>query len=266
MLKRIRRIIFYLIVFVLTGFIFWVSHLLLGKRDAVILMYHSIGKPVHGNSSLDVSEEVFERQMRFLSRYHYRVIPLAELADLLKEKKRIPWRTVVLTFDDGFEDNYTKAYPILKKYHLPATIFIIVNRIGKKGFMVPAIIKEMSDSGLITIGAHTNNHFYLPFILDAKVLWDEIYGSKAALEKMVDKPVDAFCYPSGGYTPAIKKIVQKAGYKVAVTTFPYQGLAQEDLYAIKRIKVTENSGDLFVFFIQTSGYFIRMKELQGFKK
>lgn len=265
MLKIFKKIIFYFIVFYLTSFLVWTGYLFLHGRDAAILVYHSIGEQIPEYNAPYLSEVAFKKQMDFLYRHHYRVISLMDLVKLLREKKKIPPKTVVLTFDDGYRNNYTKVFSILKQYHFPATIFIITGALGKNEFVTAQMIKEMSDSGLIAIGAHTKSHPYLPSIKkDEKRLHDEIYGSKEVLEKILKKPVEAFCYPIGGYTPRIEKMVRSAGYKVAVTTLPRRhGFAHKDLFALKRIKITEKSKDPVVFFIQTSGYFLRMKEMGG---
>ncbi len=263
MLKIARKIILYFVIFVLSGFLSLAVYLGAHGRDATILSYHSIGEEIPEHKTPYISEEAFKKQMDFLNRYHYRVISLADLVELLVNKEKIPAKTVVITFDDGYRNNYTKAFPILKQYRFPATIFVIVDYLGRKDFMTAQMLEEMSDSGLVTIGAHTMGHAYLPKIKrDEGRLRYEIFGSKEALEKILGKPVEAFCYPIGGYTPHIEELVREAGFKVAVTTLPRdRGFAHEDIYALKRIKVTERSKDAFVFFMQTSGYFLRMKEM-----
>lgn len=272
MMKIIGKIALYLAVFIFVSLLIWLGYLLLGGRDAAILMYHSIGEPgLSKTETINVSEEAFQRQMKFLRDHHCHVISLLELADLLEHKKKIPPRTVVITFDDGYENNYTKAFPVLKKYGFPATIFVIADFLGQEQriykhphvfkFMSVAMVREMSGSGLITIGSHTKSHIYLPDIKDSALLRDEIEGSRRVLEKILGKPVGVFCYPKGGYTPEIERLVRQAGYKAAVTTFPHHGFAGSDIYALKRIKITESSKDLSIFFIETSGYYMRMKEM-----
>ncbi|MBI5872654.1 MAG: polysaccharide deacetylase family protein [Candidatus Omnitrophica bacterium] len=267
--KVLKKIIFYLFIFYLASLAIFAGYIFSCGRDAAILMYHSIGEPLEEESLLNIPEEIFEKQIKFLYDHHYCVISLEELAGRLLARKPILPKTVVLTFDDGYENNYTKLFPILKKYNFPATIFIIVNYLGKEKkmdgqhfkFMTPQMAKEMSDSGLVTIGAHTLDHLFLPKIEDQRELKRQIFGSKAALEKMLGVPVNAFCYPVGGYNAGIEKLVRHAGYEVAVTTLPEQGYAHDDIYALKRIKGASRSWDVFTFFIKTSGYYLRMKEM-----
>ncbi len=271
MLKIIAKIFFYLFVFIFVSFGIFLTELIKEGNHPAILMYHSIGGPGSKQYPLDVSPGSFEKQMRFLSRHHYNVIPLHDLVTLLKEGKKTPSKTVVITFDDAYENNYTEAYPILKKYNLPATIFVVVNYMGQTKnlyghdfrFMTPQMALEMQDSGLITIGSHTMNHLLLPSIKDKSVLWQEIRGSKEALEKILGRPVLAFCYPNGGYTPEVEKMVQAAGYQIAVTTMArHKRPGRYDIFALRRIKVTDSAVNPVVFFVETSGYFLRLKELR----
>jgi peptidoglycan/xylan/chitin deacetylase (PgdA/CDA1 family) len=270
MLKTTRKIILYFFIFTFVCAVVFLKTITSFRPDPVILMYHSIGEAqTDKKNSLDISLKVFEQQMEFLHRYHYRVIPLLELKNLLKENKKIPSKTVVLTFDDGYENNYTKVLPILKKYDFPATIFVIVNNLGKEKimydrmykFMTEDMMREMSDSGLITIGSHTIEHRYLPGVSDEDELWKEINGSKKALEKILRKPVGIFCYPVGGHTPAIEAIVRKSGYEMAVSIKFKKGDRRDDLYVLGRIKMTDNSRHPVALWVKFSGYYLRLKEL-----
>ena len=94
-------------------------------------MYHYVNNEEPLKSRLGVSPESFERQMRFLRERKYNIVSLEELTDLIKNKKKIPPMTVAVTFDDGYLDNILHAYPVLKKYDIPAAIFVVINRIGK---------------------------------------------------------------------------------------------------------------------------------------
>lgn len=268
MLRIIKKFLTYLLVFIFTGFATWGIHLLVQGSDAAILMYHSIDEPMETNSGLNVSQEVFERQMKFLRDYHYRVIALSELVRQLQAKEKIAPKTVVITFDDGYENNYTKAFPVLKKYGFPATIFVITDFLGQEKamyghqfkFMTPAMLGEMVASGLITIGSHTKSHPFLPSVKDQEHLRQELAGSKKALEEILGVAVNFFCYPIGGYNRRVQVVVRQAGYQAAVTSLLKKGSAQDDLYALKRIKITEGAKNMFVFFVQTSGYYLQMKQ------
>jgi len=216
-------------------------------------MYHRFG---YSNSTLFVTPENFAKQMDYLKKHNYRVISLDELIKGIEHNKYFPHNTVVITIDDGYRDSYIYAFSILKKYNFPATIFIITNYIGKKKeFLNWGEVKEMSNNG-ITFGAHTRNHVYLPGIKDRKVLWNEIKGSKLDLERKLKVPINYFCYPIGGFNKLIKEMVRNAGYKGACATNRGSDRFNRDVYALKRIKVTNSDVNKpLSFWAKLSGYY-----------
>ncbi|MDD5355814.1 MAG: polysaccharide deacetylase family protein, partial [Candidatus Omnitrophica bacterium] len=209
-----------------------------------------------------VTVSAFDRQMRFLKLNNYNVITLEGLAYLIKEKKRIPKNTVVITFDDGHMDNYENAYPILKKYNLPATMFVIVDKLSQPNFMTIEQIKEMSGSGLVTIGSHTLTERYLPKIKEENDLKSEIFDSKHKLEAILNRPVNCFSYPIGGFNKKVRQLVIDSGYSVAVTTSPGLNYPNDDPFAIKRVRISESSNNYFVFWFETSGLYKYLLELR----
>lgn len=223
-----------------------------------VLMYHSID---HNDkvTKLSVSPESFARQMEFLHKRKYNVVTLDKIVSYLDKKEKIPPHTLAITLDDGYDNNYKYAYPVLKKYNIPAAIFIIVSKVGKSGYLTWDEIKEMSDSGIITIGSHTMNHLWLPDVAP-KVLESEIRQSKKILEEKIGKSVRYFCYPIGAHDQKVKDAVRDAGYSCAVGTNPGKFKSSNDIYAIKRIKISRTSDNLFVFWFETSGIYTWVKE------
>ena len=231
----------------------------LSKQYAVpILMYHSVN-PVSDRerNRLIVPTDVFERQMRFLNEHHYNVVSLDSLISLLEGKKKIPPKTVALTFDDGYKDNYTYAFPILRKYQLPVTIFIIVQEVGRSqdDRLSWKQIKEMQDSGLVKIGSHAIGPDPLYKMKTEEDLRRQIFDSKKILEDKLGSKVLVFSYPEGMFDQHMKELVKEAGYKMAVATKPGEKFANDDLFALKRQRVSANSGDGIVFWAQASGYY-----------
>ncbi len=220
-----------------------------------ILMYHSID---HNDkvTKLSVSPESFARQMEFLRKNKYNIIPLEEAIPYIKRKALPPQKTIAITFDDGYYNNYHDAYPVLKKHNIPATMFIIVNRVGDPGFVNWEEVKEMSDSGVITIGSHTRTHFWL-LNSDDRFLQKEIVDSKKILEEKLGKKVNLFCYPMGAFDAKSKKAVEDAGYTCAVSTNPAS--APTDLYAIKRVKISRSADNLFIFWAETAKFYTWFK-------
>lgn len=227
-----------------------------------ILMYHHVDERWQ-EWKLSVSPESFTRQMEFLKAHRYRVLPLAEYIELLKNKKPIPRKSVVITFDDGYDNNFTEAFPVLKKMGFPATIFVQVGAVGKKGYMTWDDIMILLENG-IDIGSHTVDHGFLPDLSDAEAR-REIYESKALLENRLQRPITTFSYPGGGFNAAARQHVIDAGYVGATATHPgaHKPYPDDDPYALKRIRISRTSDNLFVFWLQLSGFYTHYEEIRG---
>jgi peptidoglycan/xylan/chitin deacetylase (PgdA/CDA1 family) len=242
-----------IILFLLVGFI---------RQQYVlpIVMYHSVSQIVPVGSRIVVSVKTFERQMNFLKKHRYNVLTLEAAAALIRDKKKTPPKSVTLTFDDGYKDNYTYVFPILKKYSFPATVFIIVSLVDRPDRLNWQEIKEMRDSGLITFGSHTISHPFLEYIKSEEELKKEIRDSRIMLEEKLGKPVNTFCYPLGRFNARVRQFVIDAGYKVAVATNPGKRYPNDDVFVLKRLRISENANNLFVFWIETSGYYNFIRE------
>jgi peptidoglycan/xylan/chitin deacetylase (PgdA/CDA1 family) len=217
-------------------------------------MYHSISNDKE--STLSVAPENFSRQMAFLKKNGYSVIALDELVDNISSGKTYLPKTIVITFDDGDEDNFTSAFPVLRKHDMSATIFLITGYMGREeGYLNWDQVRLMEKNG-IDLGGHTRNNVYLPSVADEKTLLDEIAGSKADIEAQTGKVVKYFCYPTGGFNERVKEAVKKAGYKGACTTNRGYDRTNRDVYELNRIKVTDSDMNKpFHFRAKLSGYY-----------
>jgi len=231
-----------------------------GNYVAPIVMYHSIDPDAKPENRIAVSPATFERQMRFLKVHHYNVLPLESLAVLIKERKKIPSKAIAITFDDGYKDNYIYAFPILKKYNLPATLFIITDEVNRADRLSWDEIKEMQGSGIITFGSHALGPEPLINIKSEQDLKKQIFDSKKILEEKLGRRINAFSYPEGRFNNRIRQLVMTAGYKLAVATNPGKRFANDDIFALKRLRISANAHNLFVFWIETSGYYNFMRE------
>jgi peptidoglycan/xylan/chitin deacetylase (PgdA/CDA1 family) len=252
-MKKILLILFAVIIFLEVFYFSW----LVPKYTVPILMYHNIG---YEEDNFFVSPENFAKQMEYIKKNGYEVITLDELVTSIRNKKLLKRNKVVINFDDGYQDNFQYAYPVLRKFSFPATIFLVSDFIGKsfsngKGFLSWEEVIAMSKDK-ISFGGHTKTHFYLGFIQDEKTAFEEIAGSKKAIEEKIGIPVDYFCYPSGGFCQRAKELVTQAGYKGACTTNRGFVKFNRDVYALKRIKVTNSDGNKpFSFYLKLSGYY-----------
>lgn len=224
-----------------------------------VLMYHSIHKDEE--TSLFVSPEVFERQMKFLAEHKYNVIGPDDVIAIMNKEKKMPPKTVCITVDDGFYNFYRYGFPVLKKYNLKAALLIPTDKIGRPGRLGWKELREMSDSGLIMVESHTRSHAWLPSIsVDEKKLNDELAGSKNILEKGLGKKVEYLAYPNGAFNDLVKEAAKKAGYKGAFTVNPAKKSDIHDIYAIRRIKMSSSSDNPLILWGKLSRYYAWFKE------
>lgn len=252
-MRKFFLTLFSVTIILVAFYFFW----LVPKYTIPILAYHSIG---YRDDNPFVSVENFAKQLRYIKEKGYDVITLDELAEGIKNKKIFKRNKVVITFDDGFKDNFQSAYPVLKKFSFPATIFLITDYIGKeKEFLNWDEVMAMSKNK-ISFGAHTKTHFYLGPGKDDEVVREEIVGSKKAIEKEAGLTVNNFSYPTGGFNERVKEIVKEAGFKSACTTNRGFAKLNSDVYELKRIKVTDSDmAKPFSFWVKLSGYYILLK-------
>ena len=205
-----------------------------------ILMYHYIranpGPRDRLGADLSVSPQNFEQQMRWLAANDFHTITLDDLTSAILEGDPLPPRPVVLTFDDGYADLYTTAFPILKRYGFRATSFVITGKVGWPGYLTWPQMLEMQASGLVQFESHTVDHVDMSRVTPAKAQY-ELTASKMALEQHLNVPVRYFCYPFGRYNPRVEALLAQDGYVAATTTAYGTVHGPEDLLALSRVRV-----------------------------
>jgi peptidoglycan/xylan/chitin deacetylase (PgdA/CDA1 family) len=183
--------------------------------DVPILVYHHV-LPGRGSSLLFVSPEGFEQQLKYLRDNGYRTVTFGDLADCLEYGAVLPERPVILSFDDGWENQYQYAFPLLRKYGFAGTFYVVSGYLDHPNFMTTDQLKTMIAGGM-TIGSHSRSHPALPGLGGGSRLKDEIAGSKAWLEQQLGVPIDTFAYPYGAYTASVVAATKAAGYRTART-------------------------------------------------
>lgn len=206
--------------------------------EAAVLMYHHIGPNPDENdkirSGLTVSEEEFAEQIKYIFANGYTVMTLSELAADLSAKN-LPEKPLVLTFDDGYDDNYIYAKPILDKFGFKGTFFIISGKIGQAEYMNEDQIKELSKNH--EIGSHSYSHPSMVRLSDY-YLERELKNSKDDLQALTGQEVISFCYPAGKYDDKVVEKLEEYGYKIAVTTEASTGsVAIDNLFLVPRYRI-----------------------------
>jgi len=211
-----------------------------GTTTIPILMYHYVRVVTDPKDTigigLSVKPALFAQQMQYLADNGYTTLTMQEVYDILQGRKTLPAKPIALTFDDGYRDFYTAAWPVLQQHDFKATNYVITNFIGWDAYMTWPMLQELSASGQVEIGAHSRSHADLR-TLSADKLMDEVSGSKAILETGLGRPVGAFCYPAGFYNAAIIAAVKRAGYQTATTVQPGIQQSIQNQYELPRIRV-----------------------------
>lgn len=192
-----------------------------------ILMYHAIGMPHESANLFVMTARRFAAQMAWLKKLGYHPISLAEFLACQRDRRFPPARSVVITFDDGYTDNYSQAFPILRKHNIPATIFLVSGYVGLANhwdadgplhgrlLMSWSEIQQMSAQG-VYFGAHTRTHPRLTTLSSFQAK-EEITWSRRGLEDKLGRPVTLFAYPYGEYDPSIQAMVQESGFTASCT-------------------------------------------------
>ncbi|MDT8901696.1 polysaccharide deacetylase family protein [Anaeroselena agilis] len=199
--------------------------------DVPILNYHKVDNFEH---SLSLTPAEFEHQISYLAENGYHSITPDQLMAYLKYGRALPGKPVLITFDDGYGDNYVNAYPILRKYGFTATIFIVTGLVGHDNrYLTWDQVREMHKNGFV-FGSHTVNHKPLTK-LRADELNAELTESAAEIERQLGVRPRYIAYPTGAYSLKVEEAVRKAGYRAAFTIRYGQVGLDSDPYALERI-------------------------------
>ena len=217
-------------------------------RTVMVLNYHKV---VDEHMSLSVPLADFEQHMKWLKEYGYTSITPEELYEFIVNGSELPEKPVLITFDDGYKDNYTNAYPIMKKYGFTGTIFVVTGFLGVyDNYMTWEQAKELADNGF-SIESHTYSHKSMTEASDEEIS-KELTKSRDTIKNKLGIDADFMAYPTGTYNLHIAELVQKAGYKGAFT-IKYDNVSREsNVYALERVPIfhTENTNKDFLERIQ----------------
>lgn len=211
-----------------------------GKSAVVpILMYHHL-QDLNGASELvetwTVAPASFDAQMSLVVQQGFHAITMAQLVGQLRDGQPLPAKPIVISFDDGWAEQYTVAFHILEKHHLIGTFFVYTRPIDHAAYMSWAQLEEMSAAGM-DIQAHTLTHPHLRELAPSEAM-KEISESKQILETRLGKPVVALAYPYGEYNTSIIDMLKRAGFASAVTLAAGFNQRTDELFTLHRIRVS----------------------------
>lgn len=211
-------------------------------------MYHIVDRPKDATEArFCCTPARFERQMRHLATSGVTLLDLENLSDCLGGMRPWPSKGVAVTLDDGFRCAHEIASPILERNGVPATVFVVAGKVGKReNWMYPRKLpqrellgwdelREMRIRG-ISLGSHTLTHPRLPELSPGE-LSRELEESRKVLEDGLGQPVTQFAYPFGQFNEAVRGATERAGYRVACSTQPGFNRPGADRFALRRIDV-----------------------------
>jgi peptidoglycan/xylan/chitin deacetylase (PgdA/CDA1 family) len=225
------------------------------KRSIPILMYH------HVSPDREITPAGFERQLRWLLDQGYRSLSMAELTAIIQGRSAEGQPGFVVTFDDGYLDNWVYAFPILQKLGVKAVLYLVTDRVENHaaprtsihlidtksrereagGFISWAEARAMAASGLIEIGSHTHTHRNFVRTQLYENLEQELAQSRALIETELKKPCVHLAWPWGDYEAAWWPSVKRTGYETAMTTQAGANTVGTHPYSLKRFKVSRES-------------------------
>lgn len=213
---------------------------------AVLFIYHRFGESQIPSTNIRLDQ--FEGHLRELQDGGYNVLPLADIVAALQGGETLADRTVGISIDDAYASVYTNAWPRLRAANFPFTIFIATDSIDRKapGFMSWDQLRELSQSGLVTIGSQTASHPHMP-LMDEAHNAEELAKSAARIEAEIGKPPVLFAYPYGEMSLTVKAQVRKAGYAAAFGQHSGVVHAGEDFFYLPRFSLNERLGDMTRF-------------------
>jgi peptidoglycan/xylan/chitin deacetylase (PgdA/CDA1 family) len=202
------------------------------EKGVAVLAYHMIADD---DDTYSVSAAEFEKQMQYLKENGYTAISLLEFAKAKKGKFTLPEKPIIITFDDGYANNYTTAMPIMEKYGMKGTMFMVANDIGKEDYFT---VEQMKDwqAHHMEIGSHTANHVPLA-TLTSEQKKEEIVASKLLLEWKGLNTVFFMAYPFGSFDAESEQLLKENEYLGALTGKSGLNTADTNPYLLHRINV-----------------------------
>lgn len=226
-----------------------------------VLMYHRIDVVSRIDSAitkdLTVSPSNFKAQMQYLADSGYSFVSASGVVDAIANHKSLPVKAVSITIDDGYSDNFTDAFPILQKYNIPATIFLVTGDMGAPGHLTWQETAKMRKAG-IDFEPHTVTHPDLRTLSDERLMKELTVSMKSLQHRSL--PVTTMAYPSGDYDDRVIDAVKAAGYIGAWAKSGSFVHPSDDLYRLPRIRVRGSTSlTQFKMLIGNSSHSIRRR-------
>ena len=238
------KIIFSIVIAII---IFFIAIFLMPTPEGFpILEYHTItDTPDIDSKRYNVLPADFNAQLDYLQQNGYNTITIQEFSLARQGKLTLPDKPIILTFDDGYADNYEVMMPILRSHKMKAVVYVIANELGKPGYLTIKQIQEMQGRG-IEIGSHTANHRQLVGLTHKEIL-HEVRDSKIFLEWSGINSISSLSYPNGAYDDELAEIIKNENYLSAVTGDPGLNDFETNPYLLQRVNIPQPRLGIFEF-------------------
>jgi len=205
-----------------------------------VLTYHQIAALPKAGIARDyfVSPEIFEQQLQYLRLKNYKTLTPQEFFAQLSKGENPIQKSIMLTFDDGNNNNYKNAFPLLVKYGFVGVFYISSGNLA----INKTALQEMANAGMI-IDSHGRNHLDLTKVTNSDTLWSEIVGSKQALQSITGHTIYSFTYAGCGYNGNVVGVVKSAGYLIAFSCGKSIDHKSSSRYALSRMHVYNDMED-----------------------
>lgn len=208
------------------------------EDSAVILMYHRFGEDKYPTTNITL--EQFDEQLAELKKEKYNIVPLDVIVNALKNKTKLPLRTIAITIDDAYLSILENAWPRLKAANIPFTMFISAEPLnhGIGGYMTWQQVRTMARDPLVTIGHHAHTHDHLLYMSPAKAA-EDIETATEVYQKELGKIPDIFAYPFGEFSPALENILKEKNFKAAFGQYSSAASSRSNLFGLPRFSFNE---------------------------
>ena len=223
--------------------LFFYSHLLAKDGSAIALIYHRFENNLYPSTS--ISKKTFYKQLQYLKENNFNVLPITTLIDFFYKKKPLPKKSVFITVDDAYKSFYEYAFPILKKFNFPFSIFLSTNFVANNednDFMIWEMLREIKKNGG-HIFNHSHKHKSFVKYSSEEIIEDVILAEKIINENLgeIEKIIS---YPYGESNKSVEDLIQKLGYKIAFSQHSSPIHFRENKYNLPRFSINDEYGQI----------------------
>lgn len=248
------------IILIVTVILYYLINATYAANSAVFIIYHRFGESKYPSTNITISQ--FKNQLNYLKQQHFNVLPVPKIISDLQHQQPLPNKTIGIMIDDAYDSAYYVAWPLLKKYGFPFTLFVATDPVDKgyNNMLTWKQIHEMEKAG-VTIGNHSSTHGHLA-LKSYQQIYQDIEHAQRRIQQQLGITPTLFAYPYGEYSLTFKKVIKSLGFKAAFMQVSGSASDQSDFFALPRFALNESYGSLARFKLIVNTLPINIKDLQ----